>query len=188
MGVGLLMSAGVVYPLDLRIIDARKSGVYGGMYSCEGLGDVNHDGYNDFLLGVFVSNELQLYLGGPKPFDNPPAITWSNHGTPSKNRPFSPVNVGDIDCDGTNDFISVFNTADTLKLFLGLENLDPNDYLIMYADSMSDYDLYRISGGGDNNNDGNPDIWIHKYYTSSAKDSIYGYWGGRFWTRFMITS
>ena len=160
--------------VELVIIDAQQSDVKAGMYSCEGLGDINNDGYNDFVLGVFVSNELQLYLGGPAPFDNLPAITWSNHGTPLGNSPFTPVNVGDVDCDGTNDFISVFSEDDTLKLFLGLENLDGDDYLVMYADSLARWDGFYISGGGDNNDDGRPDIWISKAH---YKDTLYGYSG-----------
>jgi len=159
---------------ELKIIDAKKSGVYGGMYSCEGLGDINGDGYNDFLLGLWISNNLELYLGGPAPFDNPPAITWPNHGSPSGATPFSPVNVGDVDCDGVNDFISVFDGEDTLKLFLGMENLDPDDYLILYADTQASWIHFHIDGGGDNNDDGRNDFWILK---QKSTDTLYGYSG-----------
>lgn len=172
----LLGLPGLTQSEELQIIDAQKApaGVYPALYSCEGLGDINNDGYNDFLLGLWAVDELQLYLGGPAPFDNPPAIVWPNFGDPGGSRPFSPVNVGDVDCDGTNDFIAVFNYRDTLKLFLGMENLDPDDYLVMYADSLSRWNGFHISGGGDNNDDGRPDIWIAK---SHYKDTLYGYSG-----------
>jgi hypothetical protein len=160
--------------VELTIIDSKKSGVYGGMYKCAGLGDINGDGYGDFLLGLWISNELQLYLGGPRPFDNPPAIVWPNLGSLSGLSPFTPVNVGDVDCDGVNDFIAVFSGDDTLKLFLGMENLDAEDYLVLYADSQKSWINLYIDGGGDNNCDGRNDFWMLKHYIT---DTLYGYWG-----------
>ncbi|MCP4569864.1 MAG: hypothetical protein GY841_19970, partial [FCB group bacterium] len=151
----------MVYSSELRIIDYKKGAEYGQQFgdACEGVGDVNGDGYGDFLVTEFRDRKLHLYLGGPSPFDSPPAVTWDNHGTPSQLESFSPVCVGDVDCDGVNDFISVFSQNDTVKLFLGLENLDPDDSKTIFIDTSYSWS-YRISGGGDNNNDGNPDFWL----------------------------
>lgn len=163
-------------PIEMRLIGALKGDDYGDRLgdACEGLGDINGDGYNDFLMASFTSRELRLYLGGPHPFDSSPVITWDNHGTIEGLFSFSPVNVGDIDCDGVNDFISVFGNDDTLKLFIGLENLDPDDYLVLFADSSETWN-FRIGGGGDNNNDGRPDFWIFPW--DRLDSIIYGYSG-----------
>jgi hypothetical protein len=168
--------ASISFSVDLVLIDDIMGVEYEMLgQSCEGLGDVNGDGYSDFLISSRGFHELMLYLGGPKPFDSMPKIIWPNHATAGGLRSFSPVNVGDVDCDGANDFISLFGDDDTLKLFLGLENLDPDDYLVLFADS-SDKWYFNIAGGGDNNNDGNPDIWV-RIYNHSTDTIIYGYSG-----------
>ena len=160
----------------MRLIDALKGESAGQRLgdACEGLGDINGDGYSDFLTTGRRDRELRLYLGGPHPFDNPPAITWHNHCYDVFS--FSPVNLGDIDCDGVNDFASMFGNWDSLKVFTGLENLDPNDYFVISPAPSGRWDFtMRISGGGDNNNDGRNEFWIHDYY--KAKDTVLGYIG-----------
>ena len=81
----------------MRLIDVKKGIADGERFgqSCEGMGDVNGDGYNDFLVSCRGLNELYFYLGGPHPFYNPPVITWHNHSPNDGLTSFSPVNVGD---------------------------------------------------------------------------------------------
>jgi len=169
--------AASAYSVELRIIDHKKGDGYGQQWGdrCEGLGDINGDGYGDFLVTEFRDRKLHLYLGGPNPFDFPPVITWGNHGIPGGLRSFRPQNVGDVDCDGINDFISDFSDIDTLKLFLGMENFDTVDYIVAFVNSISNVPLY-VGGGGDNNNDGRPDFWIFNN-KGSLNDTIWGYSG-----------
>ena len=103
-------------------------------------------------------------------------ITWSNHSPAFGLESFSPVNIGDVDGDGVNDFISLFGNGDTLRLFLGLENQDANDYLTLFSFE-SIWWSFEISGGGDNNNDTRPDFWIHPR-KSVLDDTIWGFTGG----------
>ena len=93
--------------VDLTIKDHKKGDGYGQMFgdACEGLGDINGDGYNDFLVAEFRNHKLHLYLGGPHPFDTLPVVTWESHGSFIGLESFSPVNFGDVDCDGINDII-----------------------------------------------------------------------------------
>jgi len=160
----------------MTLIGALKGSYAGQRFgdACEGLGDINGDGYGDFLTTSRTDRELYLYLGGPHPFDNPPAITWPNHAYDIYS--FSPVNIGDIDCDGVNDFASMFGDWDSLRIFTGMDNLDSTEYLFIYPAPSGRWDFtMTISGGGDNNNDGRNEFWIRDNY--KARDTILGYSG-----------
>ena len=158
----------------------RLIGVLRGTYTgneigraCEGLGDINKDGYADFLVSERGPGLLHLYWGGPHPFNNPPAYIWTNHN----NLYFCPVNVGDVNCDSINDFIAAFDYSDSVKLFTGMWELDTAS-LVLFADSSpgSDHWLYEIAGGGDNNDDGKPEFWIYRD-DNYNQDTIRGYIG-----------
>ncbi len=161
----------------MRLIGALKGDVSGQRLgdACEGLGDINGDGYNDFLITGRTDRELRLYLGGPHPLDNPPALVLHNHAYDIYS--FSPVNIGDIDCDGVNDFASMFGNCDTLKVFTGLENTDSLAYTAILPTPYAAWDYYTLlAGGGDNNNDGRNDFWVYsgRYQTL---DTVFGYAG-----------
>lgn len=161
----------------MRLIGALKGNVSGQRLgdACEGIGDINGDGYNDFLTTGRTDRELRLYLGGPHPFDNPPALILHNHAYDVFS--FSPVNIGDIDCDGINDVASMFGNWDTLKVFTGLESLDSTAFLPILPTPHAAWDyLTMIVGGGDNNDDGRNDFWIRRYRTGIS-DTIFGYSG-----------
>lgn len=180
----VVFGACVVRAAEMRIIGALEGDTSGQRFgdACEGLGDINGDGYGDFLVAEFTGEKLHLYLGGPHPFDNPPVITWNNHGSASGLQSFSPRAIGDIDCDGVTDFISVFGqhnpgstNADTLKLFTGLETLSPDEFLT-FSPAPFDYWDPIAGGGGDNNDDGLPDFWLFNW-RSAFYDTIWGYTG-----------
>jgi hypothetical protein len=176
--------ASAVSATEMRIIGALKGDTSAQRFgdACEGLGDINGDGYNDFLVAEFTNQKLHLYLGGLHPFDNPPVITWNNHGSGGGLESFSPQAIGDIDCDGVMDFISIFGenpigmtNADTLKLFTGLETQSFNEFLTFLPAPFEDW-APAVTGGGDNNNDGQPDFWFFNYQ-GSDNDTIWGYSG-----------
>lgn len=172
-----LATASSITAVELRIIDAKKGDNDGDHFgdACEGLGDINGDGLGDFLVTEFKNRKLHLYLGGAKPFNNPPAITWENHGWDNGLFSFSPVNVGDVDCDGTNDFITIIGEDEVVTLFLGMENLDPSDNIFLFSDTTENW-RYFFWGEGDNNNDGNSDFWYF-YKDDPDNDTIRGYFG-----------
>ena len=147
----------------MRLIGALRGDSLGDQLgnSCEGIGDVNGDGYNDFLITVRGTGELRLFLGGPHPFDYPPTVVWPNTPLYGNGEKYSPVNVGDVDCDGVSDFICGFGSynTDTLKLITGLKDLDQGDQSIIHIDNHGFSSL--IGGGRDNNNDGRPEFWTN---------------------------
>jgi hypothetical protein len=161
----------------MRVIGLLKGANNGDMMgqTCEGMGDINGDGYNDFLTASYGLNELYLYLGGSRPFDNTPYLTWQNHGTNQDLFAYSPVNVGDVNCDGVDDFISLFGDNDSLRLYVNLDDSTIDDYYTLFIAPSRMYG-YEICGGGDNNDDGYPEFWIHFWY-SIFEDTIRGYSG-----------
>ena len=161
----------------MRLIGALKGDTAGQRLGdgCEGIGDINGDGYNDFLITGRTDRELRLYLGGPHPFNNPPALVLQNHAYDVFS--FSPVNIGDIDCDGINDVASMFGSWDTLKIFTGLEGFDSLGYLPLLPTPYAAWDyITKVTGGGDNNNDGRIEFWVQRYRSSPA-DTLFGYSG-----------
>ncbi len=155
---------------EMRVIDYIKGDSASRMlgWACEGLGDINGDCFGDFVVTSRGLDEMYLYLGDPHPFDSPPAMTWRNAVSSW------PVNIGDIDCDGINDFVAAFAGGDTLKLFPNLENMDPTDYIVIFDDTSKSWN-FSIGGGGDNNNDGRPEFWL--FANDWLNDTIIGFSG-----------
>ncbi|MFH1699967.1 MAG: T9SS type A sorting domain-containing protein [Candidatus Zixiibacteriota bacterium] len=174
--ISVLLLASFAVPVELRLIGELQGTNYGDQLgrACEGMGDINNDGYADFLVTVGTPGYLYLYYGGPAPFDNPPALTFTNYTSLYH----GPVNVGDVDCDCTNDFIGVFDYSDTVKLCLGLENLDTEDYLVLFSDSTPGQDswMFNFSISADNNKNGIHEFWVYPWEGSSSQnDTIYGF-------------
>ncbi|MCK5125171.1 MAG: VCBS repeat-containing protein [candidate division Zixibacteria bacterium] len=165
-----------IYSAELRLIgELQGTNYYDHLgRACEGVGDINNDGYADFLVTVGGPGYLYLYYGGPTPFDSAPALTFYNYTSLYH----GPVNVGDVNSDGTTDFIGVFDYSDTVKLCLGLNSLDTEDYLVLFADSTPGQDSwsFRYTGSADNTNDGIPEFWVYPWIRSSTDDdTLYGY-------------
>ncbi|MEZ5357911.1 MAG: T9SS type A sorting domain-containing protein [Candidatus Zixiibacteriota bacterium] len=164
----------------MELIDYIKGNAAGRRFGdqCEGLGDINGDGYNDFLITKYNTSIeggiLYLYLGGPHPFDSAAVLSWENIDN-YWNQCTPPICIGDIDCDGVNDFIASFADQDTLKVFTDLEILGSEPTLIFPLDTSYSWLGLRACGGGDNNNDGRPDFWV--YSTKTLNDTIWGYSG-----------
>ncbi len=140
-------------------------------WNSDGIGDINGDGLGDFIVCQERNPEkMMIYLGGPHPFDVSPVLTIFDYNYPRY--------AGDLDCDGTPDFFAVSPNGDTMRLYLGMENLDEQDYLEFHADTIADenYEYFRIVSLGDNNNDGYPDFWL--YDAGERADTMWGYSGG----------
>ena len=154
-----------------------------------GIGDVNDDGYDDFVLvgsfgdWVFPKGKVFLYYGGEaidtipvNEFYQPNAIQDGFGRT---------INVGDINKDGFNDFTisSPYNWTDGrgyVYLFWGGDTVSWERSTTFTSDTLEDFFGSCVANIGDINQDGFNDIAIGAIGGPSGYDTskIYIYYGG----------
>jgi hypothetical protein len=150
--------------------DAEGTGAQFG-FDIAGAGDVNGDGYDDFLIGArYESNDLiypgptpvpdnqgavYIHAGGPTGLRNAP--TWSIYGEQSGALGFghSVDSAGDVNADGYDDIV-VGSDNTGLRVFLG-SAVGFNDFPFTSRDAQSDLG-YDAAGVGDVNGDGYDDV------------------------------
>ena len=158
-----------------------------------GGGDVNGDGYNDFIVGAPEGNYAELFLGGPD-FDTIPDLTFRGEG----NHFFGcEVSIkGDLNNDGYNDIIigdSAYDlggqfgisNAGKVYIFYGGSKLDTiPDVEIVVGDIDKNIGWYYSFGGAitcgpDVNNDGYDDLIVSAPHDDiDAHGRVYIYFGG----------
>jgi hypothetical protein len=139
----------------------------------KGVGDVNGDGFPDFMVGSPTSNYAKLFFGG-SPFDISRYIKFNapeNSG--SKGLFGSEMAGGDINHDGYNDIIignpnyGLFSSG-RAYVYYGGENIDTIPSL-----TLEEFGYYFYFGGtietGDINGDGIDDLLI-----AAPNDDMYG--------------
>ena len=148
-----------------------------------GIGDVNGDGYNDFLLrGSFYDvggkGKVFLFYGGPKIdtipvkiFSEPWIQDWFGH---------TMQGVGDINKDGYADFVigSPYNWTDgkgRVYLFWGGDTISWERCTTFTSDSLGDQFGSSVANIGDINGDGYDDLAIG----APQSGKVYIYYGGK---------
>ena len=172
--------------LDGTILYIRNSGLYGTDLfgnSVSGAGDVDNDGYDDFIVGIPRADDngpdtgsAHVYSG----FDG--AILYAVHGSTRRGELGGAVSgAGDVNNDGYDDFV------------VGARRDNPNGWssgsarvysgqsgAILYTfngELAYDYFGTSVSGAGDVNNDGYDDLivgapgsWFGDAYVYSGQD------------------
>jgi len=163
---------------DLILVGESTYSMFG--WSATGLGDINGDEYNDFLIGAKRdygtgnrAGSAYLYFGGSPP-DSIPDIVY--HGEDQGDSFGNSVEmIGDIDMDGYRDIaIGAYNAGHTQQgkvyIYLGSPTgPDPIADMIILGENEGDEFGMSISGTGDMNNNGLPDIAI----TAKKNDEVY---------------
>ncbi len=126
-----------------------------------GAGDVNGDGYDDVLIGHDNTLEIKIISGA----DGTELYTViKNH--------WSLAPVGDINIDGYDDFIVGDMQDDLLGPNTGsatvYSGVDGQELFTLYGGDVIDYFGMSVSGAGDVNADGYPDIIV-----GSASENLY---------------
>ena len=153
----------------------HTSGWYSGA-NIYGIGDVNNDGFDDFMIGYGLSSESTyhnfLYFGdtiidsvADLVIDDVPYLSTAG-GLP----------CGDWDGDSIDDFVGYCCYDQGVCVWLGHEtgNLQPGTF-VEYFSSLGNYKRYDY---GDLNNDGKDDILIGLPTYGGGSGRIYIYLGG----------
>ncbi len=131
-------------------------------------GDVNGDGYADFLTATPADNSntgrVDLYLGGPSGPSTTPARTYLGEAAGDK---FGSAlaTAGDVDGDGYADVAvgAQGNASNTGKVYLyrgGASGLGTSATWTAVGEKATDYFGAVLAGGGDVNGDGISDIMV----------------------------
>lgn len=144
------------------------------------VGDVNGDGYDDFLVGApfrdeFADDAGKVYfiLGHPMPWVKMDELAQADasfyYANDNAETGYSVAGIGDINNDGTPDFaIGAFGRSRVFIIY-GKRSIDwgknfdlDNADLILYGTSRIVYEGvgWRVAGGGDLNGDGISDVLI----------------------------
>jgi hypothetical protein len=172
--------------LTIVELEGEKDGDNFGC-SVSGAGDVNNDGYDDFIVGAYGfdgrstnSGKAYLYLGGGD-VNNLNIVAfegkdrYDNLGT-------SVSGAGDVNGDGYEDIIIGFkkgsnNNKGEAYVFYGGETVDAVPG-ITFSGTDSSYSM-KVSSAGDVNGDGYDDVMIGVIgVDNSYKGRVYIYYGG----------
>ena len=135
-----------------------------------GLGDLNHDGFDDVGVTVPGKGKTYVYYGG-NPMDDQPDLFLRG--------PSCVASAGDVNGDGWKDVI----TSDHLNcyIFYGAETeLDTVPDVILPAEYPGDYFGSRLISAGDMNKDNYDDLLIlaPNYLDGRSDGKAYLYYGG----------
>jgi len=167
-----------------RILSGSTSGSYNSafvqydftnyhsqVYETQEIGDINEDGFDDFVISLFDQQKLEIFYGDST-FSQTPGMTINLNAPPAF------VTSGDFNGDGKTD-LGVLEFKDpengqggTIKLFWGGSSMDATaDYSVKASDfQTADYkSILGLHNIGDVNNDG-----IDDFLTGSAQahDSV----------------
>lgn len=161
---------------DLIMIGESANSRFGA--SVSPAGDVNGDGYSDFIVGAYYHNagagKAYIFLGGAA-LDNIPDINLTGI-TSNNNFGISVSSAGDMNGDGYSDVIAgAYSLGNAGEAFIYFGNAVMNgDHDIRLSGSSNSTFGTSVSSAGDVNGDGYSDIVIGSYNTNTS----YIYYGG----------
>ncbi|MFZ2324560.1 MAG: T9SS type A sorting domain-containing protein [Ignavibacteriaceae bacterium] len=154
------------------------------------IGDVNGDGYDDFMVSRRTGSKtkdqgiIQIYFGSPN-LDLIPNIVLHYPDTDTLNDLGNASEIGDINGDGYDDFTvtGAFGdwgyTKGKVFLYYGGANIDTIPVAKFYEPWIQDYFGSVIEKVGDLDKDGYDDFTVSSTYNwSNGKGYVYLFWGG----------
>jgi hypothetical protein len=177
---------------DLTILGAQNYGELG--VSVAGAGDLDGDGYDDFLVGEpynssgsMYNGAVYLFRGGPGLDAVPDMVVLG-----SENMEYvgtSVAGAGDLNGDGWPDIAlgapgsyGGGGAGGTVHLLYGGPAMDNSTDLLIEGHDTGEYFGIAVAPAGDINGDGSRDLLVGAYLNSSAgtyTGAAYAYFGGK---------
>ncbi|MBK8550009.1 MAG: FG-GAP repeat protein [Ignavibacteria bacterium] len=178
------------YPVTENFQKRTMTGVNAGGYfgySVKAAGDVNADGYDDFIIGAMHSDEAgtnagkaYIYFGGIN-FDTIPDVILYGD-SPGILFGYSVSTAGDVNRDGFSDVIisalSYQSDAGIVYIFYGGTVMDTTPDVILSAEAIGDFFGVSLSDAGDVNADGYADVIIGASQSGNDQGRAYIFYGG----------
>ncbi len=183
---------------DVKLVGERPLDQFG--YSVSFVGDINHDGYDDIICGAPYRNQYRkwdgkayLVLGSAKGWDGDQpvakkAVASFFYPAEQALTGYSVAGVGDVNQDGTSDFVIGVPGANVACLILGRPSVDWGlDFDLHNADYKfwgeyeGDFAGSWISAANDVNHDGYPDFMISAIQSYFNGGRIYLILGRKSW-------
>ena len=152
--------------------------------SVSGAGDVNGDGYDDFLIGSKAHNSsagrITICFGAV----SVASITMLFVNGSAANDQFGDTvaSAGDVNGDGYDDILAgasgAASSAGSVTLFLGAASFDVIPDAILTGEGSADFFGASLSAAGDLNHDGFADFAVGAYGYSDNTGRVYIYLGG----------
>lgn len=159
----------VSYNADWRVLGEQADDVYGNAVA--GIGDVNADGYDDFMVGAPYYNDVgRVYAYYGRPGLPPTTPSWDKLGPANTSFGHAIANAGDVNADGYSDVvIGQPYAAGGGKVFVyygGSGGLSTNEASPTILTSPLDPGLfgYSVAGVGDVNGDHKSDVLVGAPY------------------------
>lgn len=123
-----------------------------------GAGDVNNDGFDDLLVGLYLAQTAHIYYGGDT-LDNISDVNISGYGSYFG---WDVSTAGDMNNDTFDDvaITTNINGISSLFIFFGGIEMDALADVVINEPVWGDRFGYSLSGGGDLNNDGYADVIV----------------------------
>jgi hypothetical protein len=137
-------------------------------YSVSNIGDLNNDDYDDVIVGAHTGYNAQgAQTGYAKVISGKDGdILFSVYGDSNSNFGQSVSGAGDVNNDGTADFIVGEPYGDEYRgLVHVFSGIDGSSIYTLSGDEKDDYFGYSVSSAGDTNNDGYDDLIIGAPYS-----------------------
>jgi len=161
---------------DLLLEDPNSR--YFGL-SVSSAGDINHDGYDDVIVGAPRSDQAFIFFGGYSP-DNVVDFTFTGENSGDY---FGNIvsNAGDVNNDGYDDVIVGMNKYNDAKVYIYYGNsynyMDETADIVLVGESYNEHFGSAVSSLGDLNNDGHDDIIVGAYWYDGGTGRANVYYG-----------
>lgn len=137
-----LPTTGPVFPAPVVLTYGQTPGLFGKEVAPAG--DVNRDGFDDFVIASENIRALHVFLGAA----TPAGITRVVIPTPNNARPFTAAGVGDVNADGYDDIVLVAFSQDSAWMWLGSPLVHEQPDVTFAVDAETVCGLEDINGDG----------------------------------------